>query len=373
VREAATVEGHAVRALYLAAGAADVAIEDGDEELLTALGRQHAHLRETKQYVTGGLGARWEHEAFGDPYELPADRAYAETCAGIGAVQWAWRMLLATGDAAYADQIERLLFNAILPGVSLRGDEYFYVNTLHLRQDAQADHQRSPAGGRQRWFDCACCPPNLMRTLAQVAGYLATTSADGVQVHQYAPASITAPASEGTLALRLETEYPWQGSVRIVFESAPEADVTLALRIPSWADGATLDGAPVAAGAYATVRRRFTAGDDLRLELPLRAAGQSAHERVDAVRGCLAIERGPLVYAIEAADQEPGVVIDDLRLPADTSFTPQHLPELLGGVTVLRFMARQAGSDAPVAVTAIPYYAWANRGARPMRVWLPVT
>lgn len=372
VREAATVEGHAVRAMYLAAGATDAAIESGDTELLAALGRQYAHMRQTKQYITGGLGARWDHEAFGDPYELPVDRAYAETCAAIGAVQWAWRMLLATGEATYADQIERLLFNGMMPGVSLRGDEYFYVNTLHLRQGAEADHQRSPAGGRRRWFDCACCPPNLMRTVAQLAGYLATSTSEGIQVHQYAPASIVAPADFGSFAVRVETAYPWQGSIRLVVEQASDAKVELALRIPAWAEGATLDGWPAAPGTYASVSRVFRAGDEVRLELPLHPRSVRAHPRVDAARGCLAIERGPLVYAVEEPDQEEGVVVDDLRVEAGVTVTSEHRPELLGGVTVLRFPAQQAGSPALVTATAIPYYAWANRGTRPMRVWLPL-
>ncbi len=372
VREAVSVEGHAVRALYLAAGATDVAIESGDGQLLAALGKQYAHMLQTKQYLTGGLGSRWDREAFGDPYELPADRAYAETCAGIGAVQWAWRMLLATADAGYADQIERLLYNAILPGVSLSGDKYFYVNTLHLRQDACADHQRSPAGGRQHWFDCACCPPNLMRTFAQLAGYLATVTEDGVQIHQYAPAAITAQTKAGPLAVRVETRYPWDGSARVVVEEAPGGEVALALRIPAWADGATVDGRPVPAAGYATMRRTFTAGDEVRVELPLRVRATRAGERVDAVRGCTALERGPLVYALEEPDQQRGVVVDDLRVDGRAGFRAEHRPDLLGGVTVIRFPARQAGSSVPVTATAIPYYAWANRGAPPMRVWLPL-
>ena len=163
VREQTTVEGHAVRAVYLGAGAADVAAELGDAELLAALQRQFAAMEAPKTYLTGGLGSRWDGEAFGDPYELPADQAYAESCAAIGGVYWAWRMLLATGDPRYADAAERKLFNGFLAGVSLSGDEFFYVNPLHIRQDALADESRSPAHGRRPWFDVACCPPNIMR------------------------------------------------------------------------------------------------------------------------------------------------------------------------------------------------------------------
>ncbi|MEK6309822.1 MAG: beta-L-arabinofuranosidase domain-containing protein, partial [Curtobacterium sp.] len=182
-REATTVEGHAVRAVYLAAGAVDVAIETGDTELLAASERQFADMMATKAFITGGLGARWDWEAFGDPYELPTDRGYAETCAAIGGVQWAWRLLLATGKPVYADAIERLLYNAFLAGVSLAGTEYFYVNPLQQRDHAHRDENRSPAHGRRGWFDCACCPPNIMRTFASLDGYLATATDGGLQVH----------------------------------------------------------------------------------------------------------------------------------------------------------------------------------------------
>jgi DUF1680 family protein len=370
VREAETVEGHAVRAVYLAAGAADVATEIGDADLIDTLGRQFAAMAATKQYVTGGLGARWEGEAFGDPFELPADRAYAETCAGIGAVQWAWRMLLATGAPGYADQIEHLLFNAVMPGLSLTGDEYFYVNTLHLRDGAEADNERSAAGGRHHWFECACCPPNVMRTLAQLGGYLATQDEHGLQLQQYAPARITASLPAGDLAVSVQTDYPWSGTVRITVAEAPAAEVELALRIPGWADGATVDGAPAAAGGYARLTREFQAGETIELELPLEASVTTPHPRVDAVRGCIAIQRGPLVYAVEQADQREGVVIDELRVDPSTAFTAERRDDLLGGVTVLTFAA--TGPDASeTRVTAIPYFAWANRGVGPMRIWLP--
>ncbi len=217
VREATTVEGHAVRAVYLAAGATDVAVETDDAALLEALKGQFAHMWATKTYVTGGLGARWEGEAFGDEHELPTDRAYAETCAAIGGIQWAHRMLLATNDAFYGDALERMLYNGFLAGVSLGGSEYFYVNPLQLRGNAHPDTSRSPAHGRRGWFDCACCPPNIMRTFASLDAYLATTSADAVQLHQYAESTITTDSVE----LHVETNYPWEGAVRITITKTP--------------------------------------------------------------------------------------------------------------------------------------------------------
>ncbi len=357
VREATTVEGHAVRAVYLAAGAVDVAVETGDDALLAQLERQYDAMQREKQYVTGGLGSRWEGEAFGDPYELPNDRAYAETCAAIGGIQWAWRLLLATGKARYADQIELMLLNGFLAGLSLAGTEYFYVNALQVRHDAHADDERTPANGRLGWFDCACCPPNIMRLLASLQGYVATEADGSVQIHQYAPSRISA----GGARLKIETDYPWDGAVRIVVEEAPGAPLAIDLRIPEWAEGAAVDGAPVAAGSYARVERAFAAGDEILLTLPLSPRLVEAHPRVDASRGCRALVRGPLVYAFEGVDN-PDVVLDDASIGAASEVAEHREPGLLGGITAL-----EVGG-----LRAIPYHLWANRGPSDMRVWLPV-
>jgi DUF1680 family protein len=358
VRAAETVEGHAVRAVYFAAGATDVAIEDGDDELLSALRRQFDSMRREKQYVTGSVGARWDGEAFGDPYELPPDRSYSETCAGIGVLQWAWRLLLATGEAQYADQAEWALYNAVLPGVSLDGADYFYVNTLQRRTDARADLQRSPAHGRRPWFNCSCCPPNVMRTLASLPGYLATGGDDSLTIQLYAPATITA----GELTVDVETEYPWDGRITVTVRKAPPRPVELALRVPDWADGSTVDGAPVVPG-YARLRREFRTGDRIVLDLPMPARLLTADHRVDAVRGCVAVARGPLVYALEQPDQEP--ILENLRIDSTAEIRAEHRPDLLGGITVLH------ADGAPTPLTLIPYYAWANRGQHAMRVWIP--
>ena len=375
VREATTVEGHAVRAVYLAAGATDVALETADTELLEALKTQFEHMWSTKTYLTGGLGGRWEGEAFGDEYELPTDRAYAETCAAIGGIQWAWRMLLATGEASYADAIERMLYNGFLAGVSLAGTEYFYVNALQLRGGAHADNGRSPAHGRRGWFDCACCPPNIMRTLASLDGYLASTSDGAIQIHQYAAGSLTA----GDVTLTVDTAYPWDGAVAIT-ASGP---IAVELRIPAWAEGATVNGKPVDAGTYAHVDA--AAGDVIELKLPMATRVVGADPRVDAVRGCVALERGPLVYAVEQIDQQANV--DDLHLLPEASIAASHDDQLLDGVTVLRTRGRAGtghrdavwpfatdsadGVGGEVDVVAVPYYAWANREIGAMRVWLP--
>ncbi len=363
-------EGHAVRAMYLAAGASDVASEScASAPLADALERQWQQMVATKQYVTGGLGSRWDGEAFGDPYELPPDVAYAETCASIGAVQWAWRRLLATGDVRYADGIERLLFNGFISGVSLSGDEFFYVNALQVRSDAVSADHRQPVNGRQKWFQTACCPPNVMRTIAQLGAYLATGGDAGITVHQYAAAELR----DGSREIGVETNYPWDGIVTVTVHATDDADWTLALRVPEWCDGAMLhdpDGATASpAGGYARLTRRWRVGDRvvLRLSMPIRLT--AAHSRVDAVRGCRVIERGPLVYAVEQVDV-PDLAVDDLHL-AGTDLVAERRGDLLGGcVTITGTGVSVAGAMSQF--TAIPYCLWANREVGAMRVWLPL-
>lgn len=404
VREATTVEGHAVRAVYLGAGATDVALEQADSELLGAVETQFHAMMSNKTFITGGLGGRWDWEAFGDPYELPGDRGYAESCAAIGGVQWAWRLLLATGKPVYADAIERFLYNAFLPGVSLSGTEYFYVNPLQLRADAHADENRSPAHGRRGWFDCACCPPNIMRTFASLDAYLATTDEGGLQLHQFAPGDF---AFDGG-AVSVETDYPWSGSVGITVTEST-GTWALSVRIPSWSDSttATVNGEPVeaTAGDYLVIRREFAVGDVVQVDLDLTPHLYSADSRIDAARGAVAIERGPLVYAVEHGDV-PGVDVDDILLDTSAAIVPSRQEGLLDGIVTLELSAvtpsrhvetawpyrrvgeavsgvgypganasgdaRSSAADpAPVTLTAIPYYAWANREIGPMRVWVP--
>ena len=364
VRDAVVPEGHAVRAMYLAAGAADVASERGDDGLDRALTRQWNAMVESKQYLTGGLGSRWDGEAFGDPYELPPDVAYAETCASIGAVQLAWRRLLATGEEKYADAIERLLLNGFLSGVSLSGDAFFYVNALQVRSDAVPDDHRQPVNGRQHWFRVACCPPNVMRTLAQLGGYFATADDSGLQLHQYAPAEI----SSGDRSIRIVTDYPWDARVQVVVERTDGSEWELALRVPGWCSAATLTGpdgtATQVPTGRAAVRRVWQPGDTVVLELPMPVRLTAAHPRVDAVRGCRAIERGPLVYAVEQLDVAGPTAVDDLQLATDdpAALHAAWEPELLGGCVTI----------AGPGFTAVPYALWANREVGPMRVWLPV-
>ncbi|MCF6470581.1 glycoside hydrolase family 127 protein [Nonomuraea sp. MG754425] len=388
LRRATTVEGHAVRAVYLAAGATDVAVETADEDLLAALARQWRDMVATKTYLTGGLGSVWYGEQFGGPHELTPETAYCETCAAVGSVQWAWRMLLATGEADFADLMERTLYNAVLPGLSLGGDRFFYVNALRVRAGANPDDRRAAARGRQDWYGTACCPPNVMRLFSSLGHYLASEDEEGVQVHLYASGEIRA---RGAL-LEVRTDYPWDGRVEIVVRETPDRPWTLALRIPAWADGAGVDGQPARAGGYHRVRRTWRPGDRITLDLAVRPRLTAAVPRLDVARGQVAVERGPLVYCLEQPDH-PGAIVDDLCVAADPALRdgspvaglPAEVVPVLARGRVHAHREDDAGfpyrsadgprepeHTGPVDLTFVPYYAWANRGAGPMTIWAPM-
>jgi hypothetical protein len=388
VRDATTVTGHAVRQLYLAAGVTDVYLETGEEALLSAMLAQWQDMAGRKSYLTGGVGAHHSDEAFGDPFELPPDRCYGETCAAIASVMWNWRMLLATGDARYGDLMERTLYNAFIAGLALDGSGYSYVNPLHVRDQHQATVERGAR--RQPWYACACCPPNVMRTLASLQHYLASAGDGGLQFHHYAAGELR----DGDVALRVATDYPWDGRVELELTQAGETPWALSLRVPAWASGARLTAAgeehDAPPGTYARIERRWSAGDQVTLELPLAPRLTAPHPRIDAVRGCLAIERGPLVYCVESADVPNGVRVDDLRLDPAGELRDAARPDELGGIVAVEAAARHdapegwdpdwgyapaseqpAGAGGQVRVAAVPYALWGNRGDGPMRVWIP--
>ena len=394
VREASTVEGHAVRQLYLTSGLADLYLETGDESLWQALLRQWDDMVQRKMYVTGGVGSRHMGEAFGEPYELPNDRAYCETCAAIASVMWNWRMLLATGESRYADVLERTLYNAILSGISLNGERYFYVNPL-LSHGVDSLIGRKFAE-RFGWHSCACCPPNVMRLFASLDHYLATRDVEGIQIHLYAPAELDVALPSGqSVRLKMATAYPWDGNVALTRVETSSAPWSLSLRIPNWATEATVrvNGEPrdscETSNGYAVVSRTWRAGDVVELDMPMAARLTEAHPLVDPTRGSVAIERGPLVYCLEQPDQDPPVRVLDLEIDASAPLTERWQPDLLGGVVTItaegtaidpaawseRFYAPAGTSFGlprrTARLTAIPYYAWANRGATAMRVWIP--
>jgi DUF1680 family protein len=368
VRTAPTVAGHAVRQLYLDSGAVDVAVELGDDDLLEAVIRRRRDMVATRSYITGGIGSRHRDEAFGDPFELPPDRAYCETCAAIASVMVSWRLLLATGDPVHADTLERTILNGVLSGVGLDGVSFSYENPLQRRTHRVAEEDGAPE--RSPWFPCACCPPNLMRTFGSWPAYLATTDDQGVTIQQYAASEIAAPVGGGTIRLRVDTDYPWSGRVVVAVAEAPDAPVRVALRIPAWSTSATVAGPGEASHDAGRIRtaewtRQWQAGDRIELDLGVAPRVTLPDRRVDAVRGCVAIERGPLVYCLEAADLPAGAELEDVRLPA-TDVADADRPDVAASVVGVRL-----SGAAPAAIDAVPYFAWANRRQGAMRVWIP--
>jgi uncharacterized protein len=374
VRDATSVMGHAVRQLYLDCGAVDVATELGDRALLDAARRRWRDMVESRSYLTGGLGSRDRDEAFGDPFELPPDRAYSETCAAIASVMLAWRLLLATGDPHCADVIERTAFNGVLPGLSLDGTSFFYVNTLQRRTDRVEEDDRS--GSRKPWFACACCPPNVMRFLASWPQLLATGDETGVQVHQLATAEIEAQVAGETVRIETATSYPWQGGMTVRVAETPDAPWTLSLRLPSWCQRATVRDrtgermTPQAGDRRFELTRTWQPGDTVHLDLDLPVRATEPDRRIDAVRGCVALERGPLVYCLETADLPDGVKLEDVELDVAATPTTTPRPDVADAVVGLEAEAVTDGGS-PVTVGAIPYYTWANRSVDAMRVWVP--
>jgi DUF1680 family protein len=381
VREADEVAGHVVRQLYLLAGVVDIAVETHDDELLESARRLWDDAFGAKTYITGAQGSRHRDEAFGDPYELPPDRAYGETCASIASFQWNWRMLLATGGVRYADEMERALYNVIAGSTALDGTHFFYSNSLHLRTGHDGSHEDAPSD-RLPWYSCACCPPNLARLLASLSGYAVTTDHSGLQVHLYAAGKLHTTVDDVPVHVEVRTDYPWDG--RVVVTVTTDAPITLSLRVPSWVADARLDGAPVDAGdGYVTVQRDWSAGATVTLDLPMAARVVRPHPRIDSVRGCVVLARGPLVYCVEQADLPDGVTLEDVRIDPASPISAGRLPDIPVTLTVSGTVERPA-SDAlyqfhtevqteQLELTAIPYFLWGNRTPGPMRVWIPVS
>lgn len=385
VRQASEVTGHAVRQLYLTSGVTDAYLETGEQALLDAQLRLWHDATARKMHLIGGYGARHTGEAFGEAYELPSDQCYCETCAAIAGMMWNWRMLLATGDPRYADVLERSLYNGFLSGVSLDGQRYFYVNPLLSR------------GGisRPEWYGCACCPPNVMRQIALVGHYMATSDAEGVQLHQYASATLETTIGDGRrVVLKTETRYPWEGRVSITIAETDGASWQLSLRMPGWCTRAailfngTVIGESAAGGIYIDLDRAWQPGDVIEVDLAMPPRLTTPHPRVDATRGSLAIERGPLVYCLEEEDQAASVDLLDARIAPDAILTDVWRDDLLDGVVTVEAQGRVADVSEwdnalyrpaippddpvrPVKLTAVPYFAWANRNPGTMRVWIP--
>jgi len=391
VRDARVLRGHAVRALYLAAGAVDVAVETGDDALLDAVIAQWDATIARRTYLTGGMGSQHAGESFGDDFSLPPDRAYSETCAAIASVMLSWRLLLATGDPRYADQAERTLFNVVATSPAADGRAFFYTNTLHQRTRGQLPSAntvspRPSTNLRSSWFEVSCCPTNVARMLASLAGYVASADARGLQIHQYADAEIRTELDSGLpIGVRMRTDYPDDGTVTLEVSDAPPTAVTISLRVPPWADQrATLTEPggsvrPVRAGT-AAVRRVFARGDIIRLKLPMKPRWTVPDPRIDAVRGSVAVERGPLVLCVESVDLPDDSDVGVLRVNPATAPVDRDGSVIVTGELVepphARWPYRGAESpdgsaSHPIEIPLRPYHSWAERGPSTMRIWLP--
>lgn len=390
VREAHVLRGHAVRANYLAAGAVDVAVDTGDEALLDALRTQWRHTVAARTYITGGQGAHHQDEAFGDDWELPPDRAYSETCAGIASVQFAWRLLLQDGDADYADLIERTLYNVVATSPADDGRAFYYSNTLQRRvpgapANLEQASPRAEASLRAPWFEVSCCPPNVARTLASLASYIATADGDGIQLHQYTSSQISTKLPNGDqVDLDIVTAYPTEGEISITVRSDASEPWTLSLRVPNWATGATVringevhDGDAAAGTTHIT--RQFRRGDEVILELPMVPRFTHPDARIDAVRGSVAVEYGPSVLALESTDLLGTDVIDAV-------LDVGHELAVVEGAVVAQIALRsgttapwpygesdEAKSNPSRPTQLVPYRDWAKRGPSTMRVWIPTS
>ncbi len=378
------IVGHAVRAGYLYSGVADVASLTQDTAYFNALTRIWDNMASKKLYITGGIGSRAQGEGFGPNYELNNYTAYCETCAAIANVYWNYRMFLATGDAKYADVVERALYNGVISGVSLSGDKFFYDNPL----ESMGHHER------QRWFGCACCPGNVTRFMASVPYYMYATQKDDIYVNLYVEGTADVHTDDNTITLSQTTNYPWDGQVRIEVDPKKAKEFALRLRIPGWAQDAPVktdlysftdkplpytikvngkDVKPLLGDGYATIERKWKKGDIVELSLPMEVRRIRANDNVEDDRGKLAIERGPIVYCLEGKDQPDSTVFNKF-IPDGTAMNATYQKDLLGGVVVLSGTAYEVENDGAtkqVPFRAIPYSTWNNRGADEMEVWVP--
>jgi DUF1680 family protein len=383
LRQLTQVTGHVVRALYALCGATDLFLETGDRDLLATLDRLWTRMVARQTYVSGGLGARRDTESFGGDLELPNRTACNETCAAVASILWSQRMLAATGEARFADLLEWTLLNALLAGWSLDGESYAYENPL---QDE--GHRR-----RQRWYECACCPPNLARLVASLPALLYAVQDDCLVVNQYTGSTARLEVQGRTIAVEQRTRYPWDGEVELRLDG--EGEFALRLRIPGWCPGGVVllvNGAPTATsalpGTHAELRRTWKRGDRVSLRLPMPVRLLRSHPGVLENAGRVALTRGPLLYCLEAADH-PGVRLEAVEIDRGGRLEAEWREGQLGGMVVVRGTgvertpgsawngrlyrphdAVETGPARPVELAAIPYHAWGNRTRGAMQVWV---
>jgi len=401
--------GHAVRANYLYAGAADVYAETGDDSLMVALEKIWHDLVEHKIYITGGCGALYDgvspngtsyspsyiqqvHQAYGREYELPNITAHNESCANIGNLLWNWRMLQITGDPAYAEIMETVMYNSLLAGVSLDGKAYFYTNPLASVRGI-SDSLRWSKHREPYISYCNCCPPNTIRTIAEIQNYMYSVSDDGLWINFYGGNTLNTKLSKGkVISLTQESDYPWEGKVKLTVNELPE-DFSLFIRIPQWADQTTakLNGkavkAEIKAGEYLELKNKWVKGDIIEIRFPMKPILVEANPLVEETRNQAAVKRGPLVYCLESPDIGDGSRIFDYRIPSGIKLNPVQIKIAGAELTALEgkllkgkspnwknSLYREISTQKPesVKIRLIPYYAWDNRGISEMTVWIPL-
>lgn len=387
------IVGHAVRAGYLYSGVADVAALTKDTAYFHAICRIWDNMATKKLYITGGIGSRAQGEGFGPEYELHNHSAYCETCASIANVYWNQRMFLATGEAKYIDVLERALYNGVISGVSLSGDKFFYDNPL----ESMGQHERAP------WFGCACCPGNVTRFMASVPKYMYATQGNSLYVNLYVGSESRVALANDTVTLVQDTEYPWDGLVKLTVSPRKASSFSLKLRIPSWTGNEPVPGSDLytyikrdrepcavfvngtplkekAHHGYVVIEREWEPGDVIELRMPMDVRRVKAHEKVRADQGLLAVERGPVVYCLEGVDM-PDRHVFNKYLPEDADFTCQYEKEKLNGIVELSTTVKELDhnkengmvSETEVPVKLIPYSTWNNRGNAEMAVWIPAS
>ena len=392
VREQTEAVGHSVRAVYMYAAMVDVAIETEDKELLEACHRLWDNIVSKRMYITGGIGSQVHGEAFSFDYDLPNDTAYAETCAAIGLVFFAHRMLKIEPKAEYADAMERALYNGVISGITLDGKRFFYVNPLEVDPEAceKNGNMRHVKPTRQKWFGCACCPPNIARLLASLGHYIYGLNNNTIYTHLYIDSKAKLEVGGTEVEITQKTNYPWDGKVVINLNLDEAKEFGLAVRIPGWCresrlklNGQEIDLASITVDGYAVVQRLWKDGDRLELDLRMEPVRVRSNPKVKANVGKVAIQQGPIVYCLEEADNGPE--LHSLILPKDAALKSSFREDMLGGINVITAEGQRIKEDAwgpelyraevsieyePAKLTFIPYYAWANRQIGEMTVWV---
>jgi DUF1680 family protein len=391
VKEQKEITGHAVRAMYLYTGAADVAAQTGDTGYIKAMKRVWEDVVYRNMYVTGGIGSAGSNEGFSKDYDLPNEQAYCETCASVGMVFWNQRMNALTGNSSYMDVLERSLYNAALDGLSLSGDQFFYGNPLA----SKGQHQR------KEWFGTACCPANIARLVASLGNYIYATSEKGIYVNLFVGSNTVLPLAGGKVEVKMHTNYPWDGEINLTIDPIKKSSFSVYLRIPGWQQGKTftnglyefanfksanysvkVNGKEVAArveSGYLVIEREWKKGDQLQYNLPMQINRLVSSADLQFDNNRVAIQRGPIVYCVEGADNDNKAW--DFILPSAVDFEVSDQTILdepvkaLSAVVPVMTVSADGNSLKTVnkKITAIPYYTWANRGKNEMQVWLPTT